>query len=343
MIRKVSIPLVAGMIVAAGVGPSIPLSALSLAAAAVLLFFYAFRPGRPAALPIIIFFFLGIFCRASCSLMSTAAWHTGHSTLWLEALVDAVPFAGKETGELAKALLAGRKELLSQQTVSSFRNAGAAHVLALSGLHLGIIYAFVSRIMSVWGNSLPIRKIRCAVTIVLSLAYALLTGAGPSIIRAFLFISLNELGNLHPERRKDSLSVFWTALTIQLVLDPMVLDSMGFQLSYLAMLGIFTVYPFIKDWYPARKGIMRHIWNSTALSVSCQLFTAPLVLLRFGTFPKYFILTNLIAMPLTTLFVTTVLCCLILTPPGLCPAVLVRFADILAEALTSSLRIISGM
>lgn len=275
--------------------------------------------------------------------MNALPWHTERSTRWLEALVDAVPFGSGETGALAKALLAGRKELLPASTVNAFRDAGAAHVLALSGLHLGIIYAFVFRILSVSGNSIQARLVRCAVTITASLIYVIMTGAGPSIVRAFLFISINEIGRLRPERRRDSLSVFWTALTVQLVLDPMVLDSIGFQLSYLAMLGIFTIYPVIKDWYPAGKGVMFSVWKSAALSISSQVFTAPLVFFRFGTFPKFFLLTNLIAMPLTTLFVVTVLCCIILTPPGLCPAVLVKFADILSQALTASLKIISGM
>ena len=343
MIRKVSIPLVAGMIVAAGVGPSLPLVLCSVAASCVLLCLYALRPGRPLALPLLLFFCLGVFCRSSCSLVCASACRIEPSTMWLEKLVDAVPFAREETPALAKALLAGRKELLPAQTVRSFRAAGAAHILALSGLHLGIIYALVSKIFSLLGNSLPARRLRCALTIVLSLCYTLLTGAGPSLVRAFLFIALYELGRLHPGRRTDSLSVFWTALTVQLVLDPMVLDSVGFQLSYLAMLGIFTVYPVLREWYPARRGLMWKIWNSAALSVSCQLLTAPLVFATFGTFPRYFLLTNLIALPLTSLFVTTTLCCTALSTLGLCPAPLVRLVDLLSAALTGSLGIISRM
>lgn len=343
MIRKVSIPLVVGMIVAAGVGPSEMLSSLSLAASSALLLFYAFSRVRSGPVPAALFFFLGLFCRSSCSLVREMPWHIAPMTGWLEKSVDAVPFTWGETGALAKALLAGKKELLPPQTIEAFRNAGAAHILALSGFHLGIIYAFISGLFSIAGNSMPVRRLRCVLTTVLALLYVLMTGAGPSIVRAFLFIFLNEAGRLHPERRRDSLSIFWTALTIQLVLDPLVLDSTGFRLSYLAMLGIFTVYPRMRDWYPAGFGLMRYVWNSAALSFSCQLFTAPLVYVTFGTFPKYFLLTNLIAMPLTTLFVTVVLCCIISTPPGLCPAALVRFADMLARALASSLEIISGM
>lgn len=343
MIRKVSIPLVVGMIVAAGVGPSDILAAVSLAAASATLSFYALRPGRPEAVPIALCFLLGVFCRSSCSLLSAMPWHLAPSTGRLESLIDSVQFSGGQTSALLKALIAGRRDLLPPQIVESFRQAGASHILALSGLHLGVIYGFVARILSVLGNSIPARRARCAVTVSFSAAYAVITGAGPSITRAFLFILLNEIGRLHPERRRDGLSVFWAALTIQLVLDPMVLDSVGFQLSYLAMLGIFTIYPVLRNWYPVGSGLLRLVWNSAALSFSCQLFTAPLVLLRFGTFPKYFLLTNLIAMPLTTLLVTSSLCCMILTPPGLCPAVLREFVDILSEVLTSSLGIIGGM
>ena len=95
------------------------------------------------------------------------------------------------------------------------------------------------------------------------------------------------------ERKTDSRDILCNGLILQLALTPHALFDVGFQLSYLAMSGITFLFPILNKWYHGK------IWESCALSISCQVFTGPLAYLKFGSLPLYFMLTNLISIPLT--------------------------------------------
>ena len=262
----------------------------------------------------------------------------------LRAFIDGIPFPSAGTAPLLKALLTGDRSGLSTDTVRVFRASGGAHLLALSGLHIGILYLFLSRLLWPLGNSRHARRIRYILTVLAAGLFTLLTGASPSIVRAFLFILIRETALL-AGRPRDSLQVLSTALLVQLVLDPSAIASVGFQLSYLAMAGIFLLYPRLEAWWPKGPRIdpMRKVWQAAALSLSCQVFTGPLAWYRFHSFPTYFLLTNLLAMPLTTLLMGAAVATLTLQGLHGCPAILIRITDTLAGALVRTLEIISSM
>ena len=111
------------------------------------------------------------------------------------------------------------------------------------------------------------------------------------------------------------------------------------------MAGIFLLYPVLDGWYPrsSRFDPVRKIWEAAALSISCQVFTGPLAWLRFHTFPTYFLLTNLLALPLTTLLVGSAVATLILRGIGCCPGFLIQATDVLCRALVWILQVISSM
>lgn len=346
MIRKVSIPLIVGMIVAAGVGPSEALATFSLAISAVILAYSVLRRDvRPVCL-VLLFLSLGAFCYSSCAISALIAAPAPFSASAITKAIGSVPYRRSETAALLQALMTGQREGLPDATVKAFRDSGASHILALSGLHLGIIYILISKPMALLGNSPAAYRVRCLSTVAVSGVYVLATGAGASLIRAFLFIFLNEVSKLHPERKRDGLLIFWTALTIQATLNPLSIRSVGFQLSYLAVFGILTIYPSLKNFYPktaSKLDVMHRIWDSMALSLSCQIFTAPLAFLHFGTFPKYFLLTNLIALPLTEILIAGGVLCSLLTLAGICPPVLVNAIEGIALTLEESLKAIAGM
>lgn len=267
---------------------------------------------------------------------------------WLErftGLIDGAGFSDGQTGALLKALLAGQKGELDRGTVQAFRASGASHILALSGLHLGIIYACLSALLKLLGNSRLAVMVRSALTILACGFYTLVTGAGPSTVRAFLFILFGELSRLQPGRLRNPLAILCTALMIQLCVQPGIIDSVGFQLSYLAMLGIFLIFPTLEGWYPstAKWDPMKRIWTSIALTLSCQIFTAPVVWIHFHTFPKYFLLTNLIALPVTEALMVSAVATLSLSALGCCPEMLKALVEFLARALVFCLDVISGM
>ena len=185
------------------------------------------------------------------------------------------------------------------------------------------------------------RVIRLFTILPAAFFFTLMTGAAPSLVRAFLFILINEILRISGRPRKAS-RVLCLALLVQLVLDPPVIRSLGFQLSYLAMAGIFLIYPSLDRWYPG-KGPLQSIWHAAALSISCQLTTAPLVWFRFHTFPRYFLITNLLALPLTTCLMSAAVATVAWAGAGSCPQLLRKTTDVLCNALQRTLEIIAGL
>ena len=282
---------------------------------------------------LILFLFTGIFC-AVCSFVSGIGAGTAGSggiaarcADNVRSMLDSIPFPSPRTSPLLKALLTGDKSGLDSHTVATFRDSGAAHILALSGLHLGFIYAILLKVTSLAGMSPRVRKIRSILIIAVSGFYTIATGASPSLVRAFLFIVINETARLL-HRHVPPVHVLCIALMIQLALTPAVISSIGFQMSYLAMSGIFLIYPYLKAWYPGKESgidLPRKIWNTAALTLSCQ------------------IRTNLFALPVTSLLMLLAICTTALTYIGLCPNLLVTATDSVASALLFIMEVIAGL
>ena len=353
-IVAISIPFTAGVAAAAvlppGGGDFIFRAALASSAVLALMFALLTRKGTQTAAICTLFFFLGASCMLNAICLGKTAVHTpppflARALRSFTALIDSIQFSDSRTGPLVKALLTGQKDSIPVEITNAFRQSGAAHILALSGLHLGVIYAVLTRMLSLIGNSRTAAVLRSGAAIAAAGAYTVMTGAGPSIVRAFLFITLNETLRLLPGRRREPLSILCAALTMQLAFNPMVIKSVGFQLSYLSMLGIFLFFPVLDSWYPpsGRMDLVRRIWSSAALSISCQLLTAPLAWKYFHSFPKYFLLTNIIALPLAEGLMVCSAACISLAGMGWCPDIMKSPVDLLARTLIFCLETISGM
>ena len=347
-----SIPFTAGVAAAALVPPGpwrCQLCFLAVMAAATAMVVFCLK-GRRAFLAALMFFFIGAASLLGDEISShpSAGWTSGFASGALERLcaaIDSIRFEDSRTAPLVKALLTGKRDSLERQTVQIFRESGASHILALSGLHLGVIYAILGRALAVLGNSRAASAVRSVLIIGASFFYMIMTGASDSIVRAFLFITINETLRHCPSRRRNPLHVLFTALMIQLAFRPASIRSPGFQLSYLAMLGIFTLYARMEKWYPDSMphDVPRKIWKSLALSLSCQTFTAPLVWARFHTFPKYFFMTNLLALPITELFMVSSVICVTGAVAGWCPDIMKSPVDLLARTLLFCLETVSAM
>ena len=343
--------VVLGTLFLSGTGLFLPAVLLPVLA---LPFFFQRRMIRwkeEVSIPLILltFLMLGIFCARTAAIPAVQeitpleALAAGAAAR-LRALIDAIPFQADTTAPLLKAFLTGDRSALTSATIAVFRSSGASHLLALSGLHMGILYLLFDGATRPFGHSPAARVVRYVLLMAGAGFFVLLTGAGPSVVRAFLFISINELLRLLNRPQKPT-RVFCVALLIQLVWNPAVVSSVGFQLSYLAMAGIFLVYPTLERWYPegSRYNPFRWMWKASALSISCQLFTAPLAWLRFHSFPRYFLLTNLTALPLTSVFMTVSVLTLALGAAGLYPQLLITATDGLGRLLLWMLEIISSM
>lgn len=266
----------------------------------------------------------------------------GNACSAMESAIDCISFKDDATGGVIKALLTGNRESIPPEITQAFRESGASHILALSGLHLGIIYALIARLLSMAGNTKQIRRIRSVAVIVLCGLYTMATGAGASITRAYLFIVLKEAANM-TGRHASLKSILAASLIIHLTFDPTAIADVGFQLSYAAMFGIAYIFPYLRDIWQNNWIGLKRIWESAALSIACQLTTGPLAYHYFGTFPQYFLLTNLIAVPLAGLIIPSALLTMTLTAFGCCPDFLVTVTEWLTSALTGSLEIIATM
>jgi len=293
---------------------------------------------------IILFLACGAFCAITDGIGDIAESRSEAHVSGAIKMIDGVGFDGEVTAPLVKALLTGDRTAIPRKISSDFRAAGASHILALSGLHLGVIYMILLWATSIIGFSPAARRVRFLLIIGISGSYAIATGASPSIVRAFLFILLRETALLLNRPQRPAL-ILCAALTIQLMLNPSEISSTGFQLSYLAMAGITFVFPRMKSWYPETHGFSptKKIWDMASLSVSCQLFTAPLAWLKFGSFPVYFLITNLIAMPLSSILIMLAVGCILLSAVGICPEIFIKGTDLIADTLVYSLEIISTM
>ena len=339
---------------------------------------------------LLLFLTAGVFCAATSTLTSLGAVAGKPLFAGLAAdfrsMISSIPFPHEGTAPLVNALLTGDRSSLDGSVMNSFRDSGASHILALSGLHLGIIYGILLKVTSIFGKHPTVKAVRSLIIISLCGIYTLATGASPSLVRAFLFILINETARL-THRSNNPLRVYCAALFIQTAIDPQVISSTGFQLSYLAMAGIFLLYPALKKWYPQEEaagdmliekgagltesdgleGVMidkgcclarrcwtswmktivsaapRKIWDAAALTISCQVFTGPLAWWKFGTFPKYFLLTNLLSLPLTSAVMLLSVSTSVLFAIGICPDFLISLTDSSASLLLFIMKVISSM
>lgn len=338
-------PFAAGVAAAELAGCPLPLAAALPPAIAACFAVCALRRSGCRGIILVLYLLLGAFCRCTESLYGglppSAPFPEALDAL--QAAIDRAGFPGEHSAGIITALLTGRRGGLTPETVLAFRRSGASHILALSGLHLGVIYLFIRRILAPAGNFPAARMIRSIISIALCGAYTAVTGAGPSTVRAFLFIVINEIAGSLEGRSHSPAATFSLALMIQLCLRPSLIASVGFQLSYLAMLGIILLYPRLNSWYPGRRGILKGIWSAAALSTSCQLFTAPVAWWRFRSLPRYYLITNLLALPLTEGIIVSAIVCLVLQALEICPQALVTACGKMVQLLEFCLETISSL
>lgn len=192
---------------------------------------------------------------------------------------------------IAKALILGDKSDLDDETMRVFSTTGSMHVLAVSGLHIGLILLVLQRVLQVFSRWITKRQ-SILIAIALIWIYGGITGASPAVMRAVVMFSILS-GSQLLGRQYQGLNGLGLSLFLLLSWDPWMLFDLGFQLSYLAMLGIFLLYkPIVNSWVPTNKWI-RMGWEGTAVGCAATVLTTPVILLWFYQFPNYFALANL--------------------------------------------------
>ena len=216
-----------------------------------------------------------------------------------------VGITGNELGTLA-ALTLGYREELDPAIRQSFQRAGAAHVLAVSGLHTGIIYAVLWMLLTGLGYWRPLyeqkwrRRILSIVIIVAMWGYALLTGLTPSVVRSVIMVTIMQTAYMC-YRNPLSLNSVAAAAFLILMVRPTDLYSVSFQLSFAAVTSILLVCPKAMHIPIYKKWVSRpvdYMANLIMVSIAAQLGTLPFTLYYFRQCSNYFLLTNLMVIPL---------------------------------------------
>jgi len=199
----------------------------------------------------------------------------------------------KETGDILIAMLLGEKSQLNYETKHNYINAGAIHILAVSGLHTGIIYLLICFVLHTIFRVNKNSKKFLIISLSLLWIYAIITYLPSSICRASLIISF-ALISKQIKRPFSTYNAIAASAFIILLFDPNSLFTVGFQLSYAAYLSIIYFYPKIRSLFKTNNYFIGKLYDIITLSISAQLGTIPLCALYFGQIATYSILTNVL-------------------------------------------------
>ena len=192
---------------------------------------------------------------------------------------------------VAAALLTGVNTELDTETLKSFSITGAIHVLSVSGSHVGILLLTLNFLFINLLKLKPNSWYLSILSIVAIWIFAIYTGLSPSVSRAALMFTFLQIASTI-NRPKNNLNILAISAIILLIINPNYINDVGFQLSYLAMLGIFVAYSPLQRQLEFKNRLLQSLWQVTVLSFSAQLFTFPLSAYYFHQFPSYFLLAN---------------------------------------------------
>lgn len=220
---------------------------------------------------------------------------------------------GTDGGAYAAAMLLGTKDFIAEDDLNSFRDLGIAHILSVSGYHVGVMSVwllFLLRLLPIGGKG----RLTCA-TVFLGL-YCLLTGGNAPVVRAVMLFLLRDLTRIS-HRQRLPLHLLCTAALIQLAINPTLLTSASFQLTYSAMLGLLLICPWVTRRVHCRTRVGRSLWSAFAASLSAQLGLLLPQLYWFGSLPVLSIAINMLIIPLATLLMSLYWLTLVVLPiPG---------------------------
>ncbi|MGB1204000.1 MAG: ComEC/Rec2 family competence protein [Chitinophagales bacterium] len=204
---------------------------------------------------------------------------------------------GEKQKAVASALLLGYKHLLEDDLVAIYSHTGAMHVLAVSGLHVGIIAGFIGFLLSFLdkrGNNG--RRLKVILMLLTIWIFAFITGMPPSVMRASLMFSFWIIA-LNKKHYINTYNIIATSAFFLLLSNPFLIKHVGFQLSYMAVIFIIWLQPKIYNVFTIKNKLLDYLWALTAVSIAAQLGTLPLSLYYFNQFPFYFLLSNMVVIP----------------------------------------------
>ena len=204
---------------------------------------------------------------------------------------------GDEFG-IISALTLGYVDGLTPELRESFSTTGASHILSVSGLHVGVIFIVLNFLLAFLGK----RRLKPILIILFLWFYAFITGLVPCVCRSALMFSLFSVGEIFG-RKAYSYNTLFTSMFILLLINPLWIFDVGFQLSYSALLAIMYFQPIFVKIFIIKNKPLKWAWELTSVSLAAQLGAAPLCFYYFHQFPTYFLLSNFVGVPISSVII----------------------------------------
>ncbi|NJW53135.1 ComEC/Rec2 family competence protein [Salinimicrobium oceani] len=247
---------------------------------------------------------------------------------------------GSEELAVVQALLLGQKQDISAETYNNFSAAGAIHILAVSGLHVGIILLLLNWIFAPLRRSKNGKIIKTFLVVMSLWGFAILAGLSPSVVRAVTMFSFIAIG-LEINRRTSTLNSVFLSLLLLLLIQPRWIFEIGFQLSYLAVISIILFQPLFSRLLEPKTKIGKYFWSLLTVTMAAQIGVVPLSLFYFHQFPGLFFLTNLLILPFLGLILIFGVAVIILALLGFLPHFILKTYEGIIELLNEIVALIA--
>lgn len=206
---------------------------------------------------------------------------------------------GDREAGVAEALLIGYRNDLDKDLVQAYSNTGVVHIIAISGLHLGMIYAALVFLFKPFRKYTWIRWLQPVVILTVLWIFTLLAGAVPSILRSAVMFSLIVLAAAI-DRKSSIYNTLAASAFVMLCINPYYLWDVGFQLSYAAVVSIIIYAKPVYNWFYVSNKILDFFWKLSSVTIAAQILTIPIIFYAFHQFPFFFLISNFIVVPLSS-------------------------------------------
>lgn len=214
---------------------------------------------------------------------------------------------------VASALTLGYQDLLDDELRQVYSSSGAMHILSVSGLHVGILYMLFSFLLSFLNGKVITRAVKALILLGFLWFFALITGLPPCVQRSVMMFSFLVVGDFF-NQKSNIYNTLAASAFVLLVINPYNLLDIGFQLSYLAVISIVFFYPYIYNMIYTKNWVLDKVWSLIAVSIAAQFGTISLCIFYFHQFPNYFLLSNLVAIPLSSIALCLSVLLIIVSP-----------------------------
>lgn len=232
----------------------------------------------------------------------TSVWTFG---LWCKTwLLKRIKHASLSSSSYAicAALLTGYDDDVEKPVMDAFSRSGTLHVLSVSGLHVGLIYLLMNFLFNFFDSKNKYRNFRFIVITLVLWGFALMTGFSAPVLRSAIMFSLMGIGKLYfRNHRRNQMNILLLSAFIMLCYNPFYVRDIGFLLSYFAMAGLFYLQPLLAMNIQPDNVLLKYIWESFTASMAATISTLPVTLYYFKQFPVWFLITNLVVVPVTSL------------------------------------------